>query len=157
MDLIASTCLADCVQRLMNVADEVHQKLQSFDSLIVRSVSIGKHSLENLNPVHHAIVVILFAQQMTRIRTIAVRASEKSAALIGISTKCQPAVSGRSDLIPSAQFATAARSSSPSSARTCERTEAVRCDRATSAMIRCPSGPQANDRAVKINRHRSAK
>ena len=56
----------------MNVADEVHQKLQSFDSLIMRSVSIGKHSLENLNPVHHAIVVILFAQQMTRIRTIAV-------------------------------------------------------------------------------------
>ena len=72
MDLIASTCFADGVQRLMNVADEVHQKLQSFDSLIVRSVSIGKHSLENLNPVHHAIVVILFAQQMTRIRTIAV-------------------------------------------------------------------------------------
>src|SRR5438477_10620370 len=72
MDLIASTCFADGVQRLMNVADEVHKKLQSFDSLIVRSASIGKHSLENLNPVHHAIVVILFAQQMTWIRTIAV-------------------------------------------------------------------------------------
>src|SRR5438067_10957397 len=157
MGLIASTCFPDCVQRLMNVTDEVHKKLQSFDSLIVRSVSIGKHSLENLNPVHHAIVVILFAQQMTRIRTIAVRASEKSAALIGISTKCQPAVAGRSDLIPSAQFATAARSSSPSSARTCERTEAVRCDRATSATIRCPSGPQANARVVTIKKQKNEK
>src|SRR5262249_43944855 len=113
VDVIPSSRILHRMYRLMHVTHEMHEKFQGFNSLLARETLMGENVLKNLNPVNHTIVMILLARPVPRIRMKAIPRFNKAAAVRGMSTKCQPAVSGRSNLISSAQFAIAARSSLP--------------------------------------------
>src|SRR5579864_1843663 len=59
VNVISAAGFSDSVQRLMNIAYKVHQKLERLNSIRSRGIPIRQHALENLNPIDYAIMVVM--------------------------------------------------------------------------------------------------
>jgi hypothetical protein len=58
MDVIPSPSFRDRMQRLMNIANEMHKKLESLNAIPTRCMGIGKHARKHFYTVDNAIAMV---------------------------------------------------------------------------------------------------
>ncbi len=72
VDAVAALCLPDGMEWLVNVPDEVNDELERLDAVVAGRTLVAQYPLEVLDPVHHAVLVVVLRSLVRVLRAIAV-------------------------------------------------------------------------------------
>ena len=81
MNIVSTPRFAYGVHGLVDISDKMHQEFQGLGSVVPRRIAVGKHLLEQVDPIDNAVVVILLSIRILCIRTKTIALLGKSAGI----------------------------------------------------------------------------